>query len=799
MHFIKSAILTVFLTATASGFAAEPDGYYASCVNKGGNELLLALHSTISSHTDVGYGGLWNVYKTSDVTANNKLWDMYSTKEWPLNDERCGNYTYVGDCINREHSVPQSWFNSVSPMRSDAFHVYPTDGKVNGQRSNYPYGECSGGTTLPSHNGYEALGRLGKCTFPGYTGTVFEPADKYKGDFARSYFYMVAAYNDRITGWSGDAFGSASYPGLNDWVVDLFLKWHRQDPVSRKEQDRNEAIYAIQHNRNPFIDHPELVEYVWGSHKTERWAGTVSDPEILTPADGSTVSLGNASVGHTRTVTVNVRGTALTEAVSASVSGSGFTVTPATLSASDVNSVAGADLTVGYTPEVPGAATAVLTLTSGDVTSAVTVTANALEGLPAGDATDVSDRSFVAHWTYIGGADCNGCYTLTVRDASGNIVDTYPRAVTAADEKSIVDELEPLTAYTYTLATADGLTSNTVSVTTGAPVPSIQFLYDGDLFLTAEPGTPGDPAEILLEIENIDSDITLSVTSPFELSSDKDAWSTSLVVDPREDRFYLRINSAQAGTFETVLTASSGDYVNDETTVSGSVASTPAFLEDFEANATGNYSTTSVQGDVAKWILNNAGVYAVKAEAYSGTNYLRLGKNSDSSAAMETPKAHGVGTVTFRASAWRNDGEAAVAVEYSTDGAGWHTAGTVTLPSVSTAAYKEYNVAVNTAVNVLLRFRQTKGGRVLIDNITADNYTLGVIDGISSDYHSWDAFCRRGRLVVDLAEAATVAVYGMDGISRHLGVLPAGENALDVPVGLYVVVVADFTRRVLVK
>ena len=78
-------------------------------------------------------------------------------------------------------------------MYSEAFHIYPTDGKVNGQRSNFPYGECAKGTTLPSNGSVKALGRLGDCTFHGYSGTVFEPDDQYKGDFARSYFYMAAA------------------------------------------------------------------------------------------------------------------------------------------------------------------------------------------------------------------------------------------------------------------------------------------------------------------------------------------------------------------------------------------------------------------------------------------------------------------------------------------------------------------------------------------------------------------------------------------------------------------------------
>lgn len=149
-------------------------------------------------------------------------------------------------------------------MVSDAFHIYPTDGKVNGQRSSFPYGECASGTTLPSCNGVDALGKLGKSTFPGYSGTVFEPVDEYKGDFARTYFYMAACYNDKIASWSSPMLAGNSYPCYTTWAVNLLLKWNEQDPVSQKEIDRNNAVYKHQNNRNPFIDHPELAEYIWG-------------------------------------------------------------------------------------------------------------------------------------------------------------------------------------------------------------------------------------------------------------------------------------------------------------------------------------------------------------------------------------------------------------------------------------------------------------------------------------------------------------------------------------------------------
>ena len=259
--------LLIFLSLSCALLAQPKAGYYNAEVGKSQAALKTSLSSIISSgYKDVGYDGLYNIYPTSDKTASGNVWDMYSTCTWTHGQKKCGNYKNVCDCYNREHSVPQSWFSSRSPMVSDAFHVYPTDGKVNGQRSNYPFGECSNGTTLAG-----GKGRLGNSTFPGYTGTVFEPADEYKGDFARTYFYFVTRYESQISGFSGASFSSNTYPSLSTWSQALFLKWHRQDPVSQKEIDRNNAIEVYQKNRNPYIDHPELVEFVWGTRKGEAW------------------------------------------------------------------------------------------------------------------------------------------------------------------------------------------------------------------------------------------------------------------------------------------------------------------------------------------------------------------------------------------------------------------------------------------------------------------------------------------------------------------------------------------------
>lgn len=802
---LRSTLLTVSMAVTTgffSVFAAAPAGYYSSCEGKSGASLLTALNQKISSHTTVSYKNLYDVYETSDIDANGKIWDIYSTKRWNLSGPRCGNYQKVGDCYNREHSFPKSWFNDASPMYSDAYHIYPTDGKVNGQRSNYPYGECANGTTLPSNGGVDALGKLGTSTFAGYSKTVFEPIDEFKGDLARGYFYMAACYNDKIATWKSDMLAGNRYPAFSSWALNLLLKWHRQDPVSQKELDRNEAVYAHQKNRNPFIDHPELVEYIWGTKQTSAWSeGAGLDPEIKLPMDGSTIDLGSVSVNVARTTTIIVRGSALKDAVSLSVSGAPFSVSPAAVSTTAANSADGAKVTVSCKATAPGTYSGKLFVKSGDLSTTVTLKAAAYDGLPATAPTNISDVSFVAHWTNIGDADANGCYTITVLESNGEVCDTYPRSAKAADEAYLVDELLPSTDYSYYLTTASGIKSNVINVRTADPIPSIQLLYDGELSLNANPGEPSDAAEIILDVENISENIVISVAEPFELSSDKGEWSTTLSVAPTEDRFFLRVNSAKIGVFTTTIKAQAGDYMTDDAEVTASVTEKIAFLEDFENGAAkGGYNDTGaeVTATMGQWFLTNAGHYASAAEAYAGEKYLRLGKKENSVAYTITPKKNGAGTISFYAATWAADEGGDLDVQTSTDGGStWTSAGVATV-SGNAKEYKKYTVTANVAGDVQLKLAQKTGGRILIDNIEITDYSAG-IDGVVSDYRSWTAYSAGGRLVVELGEASRVAVHGVDGITYFNGDMHAGANTLDLAKGLYIVVVDDFSRRVLVK
>jgi len=267
--FLTFLLLTVVLIAKAQ----PPAGYYDNASGKIGTQLQQALHDIIDNHTAVSYSTIWTSFKTTDKKPNGKVWDMYSDipggtppYEYTFVSDQCGNYGGEGDCYNREHSWPKSWFNDMNPMYTELFHIVATDGYVNGMRSNYPFGDV-GSASWTSLNG----SKLGTCSTPGYTGIVFEPRDEYKGDFARNYFYMATRYYNEDSGWPGSDMVTGSQ--FKPWAKAMLLIWAQQDPVSQKEIDRNNAVFAIQHNRNPYIDHPEYANSVWGTN-----AGIFDEP-----------------------------------------------------------------------------------------------------------------------------------------------------------------------------------------------------------------------------------------------------------------------------------------------------------------------------------------------------------------------------------------------------------------------------------------------------------------------------------------------------------------------------------------
>ena len=281
--------------------AASLPAYYEDIDGKSGKSLFDAIQNvTKLGYSSLGYDGLWGAYKKTDMRDNGKIWDMYSDCSWTVGSDQCGSYNNECDCYNREHSIPKSWFGgSKSGPGCDIFQVVPTDGYVNNKRSSYAFGEVSSasytydGAKLGSA---KSITITGGNTIAGNTGasvscsgTVFEPRDEYKGDFARGYFgTMIKWANGDYTAFTtgdGSKIFSSSYSsgafGLTKYGVALLMKWHRQDPVSQKEIDRNNGIQQTQGNRNPFIDYPYLAEYIWG----EKAGQTLDLSKLITAYD----------------------------------------------------------------------------------------------------------------------------------------------------------------------------------------------------------------------------------------------------------------------------------------------------------------------------------------------------------------------------------------------------------------------------------------------------------------------------------------------------------------------------------
>lgn len=283
---MKKLLLPIFFL-TSLAFAQAPAGYYDTAAGLTGYALKSKLHDIISAkNINWHYGDLTNFYNQTDLdryydhdaTNTTILLDMYS--EIPSGPDSyeyttaniIGSASAEGLGWNREHMMPQSTFYSNYPMYSDLFYVVPTDARINQLRSNYPYG-IAGTTTYYT---FSNTSRIGNSAIPGstYTGRVYEPINEFKGDVARSLLYFAVRYEGKLGTFN---FNNNTNPASDTNPLDgteersfdpayitMLLQWNTLDPVSQKEIDRNNAVYNIQKNRNPFIDNPSWINAIWG-------------------------------------------------------------------------------------------------------------------------------------------------------------------------------------------------------------------------------------------------------------------------------------------------------------------------------------------------------------------------------------------------------------------------------------------------------------------------------------------------------------------------------------------------------
>lgn len=284
----KLRAMAVAFVAAGCTIAAEseiPLEYYSSLQGLKGAQLKTAVHRIISDNvTTLSYGSgnghtWWGFYVTDRDTETNEVIDRYS------NDKRqFGSRGSSVSGMNIEHSFPKSWWGgSTSPNAyRDLYNLMPCEQKINSSKSNYPMG------TVTSESTSNGCTRIGKGS-QGFM--LWEPADQWKGDFARGYMYMATAYQNFT--WQGtqalQILQQGDYPTLQPWAYELYLKWARNDDVTDIEIARNDNVSSIQGNRNPFVDFPNLMEYIWGdsteiafdirtTRKAGQSSGTVIDP-----------------------------------------------------------------------------------------------------------------------------------------------------------------------------------------------------------------------------------------------------------------------------------------------------------------------------------------------------------------------------------------------------------------------------------------------------------------------------------------------------------------------------------------
>lgn len=465
--FLFAIAILALLGSSAEGKYKK--GYYDQLEGKKKEALKSAAKACVRNHTMLEYYDLPYNWQYSDVypelfNGKKRWWDMYSNEVYPLTGD--AKRSFSSNRMQREHSIPKSWWKrggdvEYTPAYTDMWNLYPSDGTANQAKLNYAFGEVSGNPAFD--NGCTKVGNP-KSGQGGGSPQVFEPDDEYKGDFARSIFYMATVYDDLPWAYTY-MFNTNTWPTLRSWAVNMLLQWARADKVSQKEIDRNDAVETQQGNRNPFIDFPELAEYIWGTKtsqtfKIEDQGGSTTDPitgdpELTAPVTGESLDLGQAAVGGKISAALEIKGSNLTAPLSISVTGadrSMFRPELTTIPASSINSSTVYYLNVLFTPMSEGKKIASLVLYDGGLKNSTVVRLQGegcpvpqLSALTAYEPRELTTDSYVASWS--AAPETVDYYVLTrVRYLDG---DVEGETIECDGESLLVEGRDPGVMETY--------------------------------------------------------------------------------------------------------------------------------------------------------------------------------------------------------------------------------------------------------------------------------------------------------------------------------------------------------------
>lgn len=402
----KFGYISLLLLLSFSIFAQIPANYYTSVIGKKQAELKTALHLIIKNANVPSYGSgsgsTWAAFTKTDVRPEDgTVWDMYSANHVAFN----GNSAASG--MNIEHSFAKSWWGGGRQAAQDVQHLCPSNTTANSSKGSWPMAVVDGKVTYS--NGVIKVGK--SSSRPGEVIDAWEPTDEYKGDFARMYMYMVTAYEDYATLWTGNSVNQLdnnTYPVFEKWTVDLLLKWSKQDPISQKEITRTNEVYKIQGNRNPYIDFPLMGEYVWGNLINTPFStdGNVSYPYLNYPTNGSNVDFGKIYNQMGSTSSLNIKATNLTGDLRVTLGGinaANFSVSQSTITKTQAED--GCVISLNYLFASIGTHNATVTLSGGGIEATTIhlkgISSDEFTALPA---SNITSTGFNANWTSSVGA-----------------------------------------------------------------------------------------------------------------------------------------------------------------------------------------------------------------------------------------------------------------------------------------------------------------------------------------------------------------------------------------------------------
>jgi len=731
------ALLVAFLQwPTLNGLwskAYAQEQYYRQTEGLRGLQLKEALHNLIQPVYVLSYGGgagkTWSGFFYTDQMEDMLVRDRYSNVVRYFNPDMS-----AVSGMNIEHIWANSWWGHLkNNAYCDLFNLYPADATANGRKSNNPIGIVDG--TVSYTNGVTKMGKSTSYRADSLI-TVWEPADQWKGDFARTYFYMATCYSHMTSLWTTTEGLLTVDPNspllMRPWVYDLMLEWAEADPLDEIEQQRCNAIYEIQGNRNPFVDYPDLCYYIWGNRTDEQFYCTKEHgAEIFVPAASEEIDFGLWPLSRPFSAKVQVRGRGLGEGATLAVSDESFALNRTALSSEEITE--GTDVTISVTPTEEGSYATMLTLEGSGYVQQTPLVVSFVDGIPAYPATDivcaVSSRRFNANWmNYEPGAT----YTLNVytKDAEGTAktFGTY----TTTDTTYQVKNVQANTTYYYNVSIMENgeavVGSNEVKVEMPEVAPVFSVSIE-DIAFTATPGKPSAPTQVTVTAMAVPKYVTeVSTSTPFELSADGEVWSQHLTLTGTGPAFYVRFGGAfEEGDYAGEVIVSTEGLDDKIISVACNVDETKSFFEDFETGSKGAYAAAEVTCSAATWDMSNA-LLAADDNAITGKcvrmkGYVKSGQTITTPAyiMMTTDKVNGCDSLWFHAGSYGKDTGVKMSVSYSVDGGQtWMKI----VSSLAVGAMQRYGYKINRDGNIRLKFESENTGnkRVNIDNVQMSDW-----------------------------------------------------------------------------